>query len=289
VSSAFVGVLNPIRRPRATEAPPWAPTATSPNALAIKRALRTRAALRVAWILIGAQLAEMLTFSWVIYHRWSNTWDYAIRYQGWWGITHGNLNPYASVANRYFLQDHFELINWPLAPLSLLWPHGLWPLWIQDLMVTAGEVGAVLIVVDMLRRGEWSKRIEPWVAITVVAVMLVANPWIYDGIAFDFHYQSVGAACFALLACREMILGRSRWRLILFSALCLACGDIAATYLAAVGLGGVLAGRGQRLRGFGLVVAGVVWFGIVSAAGGNQGSSLAQHYGYLAGASVGST
>lgn len=245
----------------------------------------TRRALLVAVALLAVQLIAMLVLSWVVYHRWSNTWDYAIRYQGWWGIAHGNLDPYSSVVGRYFLQDHFELINWPLAPLSRIWPHGLWPLWIQDGMVTAAEMGAVFMVHDTLRFGTWSRRIPGWAAIGAVTVMLVANPWIYDSVAFDFHYQAVGAACFALLVCREMMLGRNR-RLALFAALCLACGDIASTYLSAVGIGGILAGRGQRRRGLALVATGVAWFGVVSLAGGSAGSGLSGHYAYLAGPGV---
>jgi hypothetical protein len=244
---------------------------------------RLRNAERAAWIALGCQLVAMFFLSWVIYHRWSNTWDFAIRYQGWWGISHGNLNPYASVAGRYFVQDHFELINWPLAPISLLWPHGLWPLWIQDLMVVGGEVGAVLIVADSVRSGRWKSRVPGWTAVCLVALMLVANPWIYDSIAFDFHYQVLGAACFALLACREMIRG-SRWQLLLWAVLCLLCGDIASTYLAAVGVAGIIAGGKQRRRGLALVGMGLAWYALSDLAGGNQGSSIAGHYGYLVGA-----
>ena len=249
---------------------------------------RLRLALLTAWTLLGGQLVALLSFSWVEYHRWSNTWDYSIRYQGWWGIAHGNLDPFSSVVDRFFFQDHFELINWPLAPLSRLWPHGLWPLWIQDLMVVGAEIGAVLVVVDALRRGQWSRRIPGWVAVGLVTVMLVANPWIYESIAFDFHYQSVGAACFALLACREMMGGSTR-RLVLWSALCLACGDIAGTYLAAVGAGGMLAGHGQRRRGLALFCIGLSWVGLTVLVGGNHGSKFSGHYGYLAGLPAGAS
>jgi hypothetical protein len=249
---------------------------------------RLHTAVTSARVLLGGQLVAMLWLSWVVFHRWSNTWDYAIRYQGWWGIAHGNLDPFSSVAGRFFLRDHFEILNWPLAPLSLIWPHGLWPLWIQDLMVVGAEFGAVLIVTDALRRGQWSLRIPGWIAVGLVAVMLVANPWIYESVAFDFHYQTVGAACFALLACREMMGGSNR-RLALWSVLCLACGDIAGTYLAAVGLGGILAGRDQRRRGAVLVGAGVAWLTIVALIGANQGSKFVGHYGYLAGLAPGAT
>jgi hypothetical protein len=151
---------------------------------------------------------------------------------------------------------------------------------VQDLMVWGGELGALYLVVDAVRRPRWSGRFPGWAAVALVTVLLVANPWIYESISFDVHYQSVGAACFAMLACREMIRGRLPL-LALWVVLCLACGDIAGTYLAAVGLGGILAGRASRRRGAVLLVAGTGWFVLSSVLGGDQGSSLTGHYGYL--------
>ena len=237
-------------------------------------------AIRLAWVVFGLQFLAMVLWSSLLYTRWGNTWDFAIKYQGWWGIAHGHLNPYVSVVNRYFWQDHFELINWPMAPLSRLWPGGLWALWIQDAMVVAGEAGALYLVVDAVRRPGWPARLPGWVGVALVTLLLVANPWIYDSVSFDSHFQSVGAACFAMLACREMIRGSIRL-LALWVILCLACGDIAGTYLAAVGLGGVLMGRAYRRRGAALLVLGAGWFLLASALGGGKGSNLAGHYGYL--------
>jgi hypothetical protein len=223
----------------------------------------------------------MVLWNSLIYSRWGNTWDFALRYQGWWGIAHGNLNPYLSVAHRYFWQDHFELINWPLAPISRLWPGSLWALWVQDAMVVGGELGALYLVVDAVRRPTWSVRLPGWVAVALVTLLLVANPWIYASISFDSHFQAVGAACFAMLACREMIRGSNRL-LALWVILCLACGDIAGTYLAAVGVGGILSGRAYRRRGAVLLGLGASWFLLASALGGNKGSNASAHYGYLA-------
>ena len=56
---------------------------------------RLRLALRIAWISLGVQLLAMMLWSSLLYTRWGNTWDFAIRYQAWWGIAHGNLDPYA--------------------------------------------------------------------------------------------------------------------------------------------------------------------------------------------------
>ena len=81
-----------------------------------------------------------------------------------------------------------------------------------------------------------------------------------------------------------MIRGRTGW-LALWVGLCLACGDIAGTYLAAVGIGGILAGRASRRRGAALLAVGALWFVLVSLLGGGQGSNFVDHYGYLAGSS----
>ena len=212
--------------------------------------------------MFGVQLVALLPWSGLLYTRWGMTWDYGIRYQGWWGIAHGHLDPYSTLTTYYFWQDHFELINWPLAPLSLLWPGGLWAVFVQDVMIVGGELGALYLVVDAVRRPGWTSRLPGWVAVALVTVLLVANPWIYHSASFDFHYQSVGAACFAMLACREMIRGRMRL-LVLWVCLCLACGDIAGTYLVAVGLGRHAGrtglptpGGGPPGRGPGLVLRG---------------------------------
>ncbi len=224
------------------------PVRSSPPPLEVpSRDTRVDLAVRLAWLIFGLQLLGMVLWSAHLYGRWGNTWDYAIRYQAWWAIAHGNLDPYVSVAHRYFWQDHFEVINWPLAPLSRVWGGGVWPLWVQDVMVFGGEIGALYLVADAARRPTWPSRLAPWTAVGLVTLLLVANPWIYDSISYDFHYQSVGAACFAMLACREMMRGRTGW-LVLWVVLCLACGDIAGTYLAAVGIGGILV---SRVRGAG--------------------------------------
>jgi hypothetical protein len=237
-------------------------------------------AIRWAWIVFAVQLVALVLWSSMLYNRWGMTWDYGIRYQAWWGIAHGNLDPFSTLTAHSYWQDHFELINWPLAPISRAWPGGLWPLIIQDVMIVGGELGALYLVIDAVRRPGWTDRLPGWVAVGLVSILLLANPWIYVSASFDFHYQSVGAACFAMLACREMIRGRVRL-FVLWILLCLACGDIAGTYLVAVGIGGVLAGWSSRRRGGSLIGVGLTWFLMATAIGGGHGSSLGGHYGYL--------
>ncbi len=238
-------------------------------------------ALRIAWIVLLVQLIGMLLWSALLYSRWGVTWDYALRFQAWWGIAHGNLDPYVTAAQRFYWQDHFELINWPLAPLSRIWPGGLWPMWIQDLTVFGGEIGAVLLVADAVRRPKWPRQLPGFMAVGLVVALLVLNPWIYGSISFDFHYQSVSAACFAMLACREMVRGSNK-RMGLWVGLCLLTGDIAGTFLVALGASGVLLGKDTRRRGAVVGIIGLVWFLGVSALGGGKGSGLSGHYAYLA-------
>ena len=237
--------------------------------------------LRVAWLVLGLQLAAMVAWSTLLYARWQETFDFAMRYQAWWSIAHGDLDPYATVAGYSFFQDHFALVNWAMAPLSRLWGGGLWLAWAQDAIVVAGESGALLLVADATRRSGWPAHVPRWVAVALVTLLLVANPWVYATISFDVHFQTVAGASFAMLCCRELVRGEHRRRVAVWAVLTLACGDVAATYLAAVGLSGVLLGRPTRRAGGILFVAGLAWFVLITAIGANHGSYLSHHFAYL--------
>jgi len=146
-----------------------------------------------------------MLWSSLLYTRWGNTWTSPFA-TGVWGTPTATSTPTSqwptATSGRTIRADQLAL-----APISRLWPGSLWTLWIQDLMVVGGELAPCIW---------WSTRATPrWPVVFradgmvgLVAVLLVANPWIYDSISFDFRYQSVGAACFAMLACREMIGGR---------------------------------------------------------------------------------
>ncbi len=84
----------------------------------------------------------------------------------------------------------------------------------------------------------------------------------------------------ALLA-RDLANGRRRaW---VWVTPLLACGDVASTYLIGVGLAGVLAGRGFRMRGAVLGLLGVTAILIITLGHGNRASGGGLHaYAYLA-------
>ena len=115
-------------------------------------------------------------------------------------------------------------------------------------------------------------------------VLLAANPWIWWSVSFDFHEEGLAIAFVALLA-RDLAHGRRRvWAWVLPV---LAAGAPAATYVAGLGLGGVLAGRRSRVPGAILAVTGVGYSLLVVFIHGDLGSTLAHHYGYLVGTAGG--
>ena len=238
-------------------------------------------ARRVGIALLAAQLVVMVGFSTLLYHRYDLTQDYAQYAQAWYAIAHGHLNPYDSVFHYPFWQNSGELVLWPLALLYFVVPHGIDLLVVQDLMVVGSELVAFLWVIDVLQRARPALSTRAGAVATVaVAVALVADPWVYNTIAFDFHTEPL-AAFFIVLAGRDLWRGRHR-RLVWWVIGALACNALAGLYLAAIGISGLLTGHGRRLPGAALVVVGLAWLATFSALGGHLGAAdAASTYGYL--------
>lgn len=112
-------------------------------------------------------------------------------------------------------------------------------------------------------------------------VLLVADPWVYWSVSFDFHFQLVGIV-FLMLAARALVRkghGRLLW---LWVLLALLSGDVVATYLAGLGAGAALARRSVRSSGTVVAAVSVAWVLLLGAVHANLGSELGLGYGYLA-------
>ena len=121
-------------------------------------------------------------------------------------------------------------------------------------------------------------RAAAWLA-GVGLVLLVANPWIWWSISYDFHEEAVSILFVALLA-KDLANGRRRaWAWV---APILAAGAPSATYVAGLGLGGVLSSRRSRTTGALLVLTGIGYSLLVQFDGGDMAATLGKHFGYLA-------
>jgi len=236
------------------------------------------------WSLLGVQLLAMLAFSTFQYSRFALSEDFANYSQAWWSIGHGNLDPFISGLGVPFWRDNAEFILYPLALLSHVDPHPLTLLWLQDAAVVATELVTFRWILSAVERsrGRVPRR---WAAAVGLgaAVVLVANPWAYETIAFDFHFEPF-AALFCVLVGYDLWAGRTR-RLWLWVPLALACHVLAGTYLVGIGLSGMLAGRRTRVPGAVIAAVGLGWTLAFSALGaaGVKGKNVAGAYGYLVG------
>jgi hypothetical protein len=240
---------------------------------------------RAGYVVLGAQFVVLAWWSARLAGRDALTWDFSFYHQAWWAIAHGHLDPFDSVAGYSFVRSHGELLMWPLALLAWVWPHAVTLLWVQDLGLVGAEVVAFTWLCDLAavtgsrggRRSAWL----PTVLVVAGLVSLVADPWVYWTLSFDFHLEVV-AVFFALAAARTVARDpSSRWAWV-WVGLTLACGDVAATYIVGLGLGAAIAGRRWRRRGIAVAAVGVVWTLVLTVAGWNLGSGLASGYGYLA-------
>ncbi len=106
---------------------------------------------RIGFLALGLKLAGFAWWSTLLYQHFALTPDFAQYQQAWYLIAHGHLNPYDTVGNFPFWQNHAEFIMWPLALLYWLFPSGLQLLWLQDIGVVGAEAGGVPVAVPARR------------------------------------------------------------------------------------------------------------------------------------------
>jgi len=236
---------------------------------------------RVRWwgyLLLGLQLAGFLTWSAILYSRFSVTWDFAIYYQSWFLIAHGDLNPFSTILGIPFWQNDSEFILWVLAPLYWIGRTGLILIWLQDISVAVAEAVAFTWMCELARRAR--REGDAALLACLGLLLLVANPWTWWAISWDLHME-VLVMGFATLLAWDLASGRRRaW---FWMVPVLLAGAATATYVVGLGLGAVLVGRRSRRMGAGMVVLGIGFSLFVVLIHGDVEVSLPRAYGYLAG------
>jgi hypothetical protein len=243
---------------------------------------------RSGFVVLGLQLVAMLVFSTLEYHRFALTRDFADYSQAWWSIGHGVLDPKSTIVGVPFWRNNAEFMMWPLGLLSHLFPNPVSLLWVQDLVVVATELVAFRWISAVVTARHQGMSVRTRDAVGVAALFaLVANPWVYETIAFDFHFEPI-AALFAILVARDLWSGRTT-RLWWWVPLALLCDAFGPVYLLGVGFSGVLASRRTRLPGALVAGAGAAWLLVLTRIGavGVGGRALKASYGYLVPGHVG--
>lgn len=245
-------------------------------------------------VLLGAQLVAMVVFSTTQYSRYTLTEDFANFSQAWWAIAHGHLDPFVTgfAHNRggSFWRDNADFILYPLALLYYIDPHPIVLLWFQDLVVVLTNLVTLRWIVSVLEgaTGRTAKRAVPWLILAAL-LALVVNPWAYETIAFDFHFEPI-AALFCVLVGYNLWAGKTR-RLWWLVPLALISHVLAGTYLVGIGLSAMVAGRRTRRPGAVVAAVGLTWVIVLTAVGpaGDDGQGIGASYGYLTGTHSGKT
>ena len=128
----------------------------------------------------------------------------------------------------------------------------------------AAEVVAFQWARDALRRHQ-GRGLPIAAALSALVVVLLVTPGFYASAWFDFHSQTI-ATLFALLAARDLYNAKIP-RAALWVGLMLLCGDVAATYVVALGMAATVSSRRTRAIGIAMVVVGVAWVLIIAAFG----------------------
>ncbi len=238
---------------------------------------------RIGLVVLAVQLVGLFVWSAVLVDRYALTYDFSVYHQAWWLLGHGNLNPFDTPIGLPVWADHGEFLLWPLALVGDLWPHTVTQLWVQDAALVGAEAVAFLWACDLagaLRAPRMRSSLPALLAATGL-VLLVADPWVYWTVSFDFHMEPVGIL-FILLAGRSLHRDPGGRRFWLWAVLALACGDVVTTFVLALGLAAALAGRQWRRNGLLLAAVALAWELLLVAVGADKASVLTAGYGYLA-------
>lgn len=231
-------------------------------------------------VLLAAQFVVVALYSQRQFSRFDLSTDFAGFNQAVWLIAHGHLDPWSSINSFPFLDDYFALIAYPMAALYWVYPHGVLLLWLQDGAGVLAEVVAARWVIEIAQRRLAPDRVRvggTLLALGAVMVM-VANPWFYQAMFFDFHPEAM-AALFLVLAVRAAWSGRTAWA-VGWSVLLLSCGDLGGLYLAGLGLSLLFALPRRWWWGAGAIAAGLGWLRVTYALGVSQNPFLSG-YAYL--------
>lgn len=235
----------------------------------------------VAAVVLAGQFLWLLLESLHLFGRLSLTSDFALFYQAWHAIAGGHLSPTTTIYRTGpFLSNHFELLVYPLALLEWIDPGGFILLVLQDLAAVLAAFVAFAWSLELLDE-HWGGGSRGRYLIAGSALLVLAlDPWIWWSSAFDFHLQ-VFSALFGVLTARGF--WRRRWVSgSIWAALTLCCGSVESVALLGIGVGLIISGRRLWRQGLALTVATLAWILSLNAAGYDNGSQLANLYGYLA-------
>jgi Predicted membrane protein (DUF2079) len=279
-------VATSLELPTIGEEAPGAVTPTGSSTSALAPTV-LRGALRTAWFIgvavFAAQFILLLLHSWYLWDHFDLTSDFGQYSQAWQQIATGHLNPYDTTYAWYyphygyaFYQADLELVMWPLALLYWVYPHAVDLLIVQDVALAGAGLVAYRWALEHLQLHAPNRRFALLVGGGVL-LLLVLQPWTYWAASYDYHSEPL-AAFFVLLAGRDLWAGRRRgW---VWVALTLLCGNVAASYVVALGIAALISGRRRWRTGIVLVLAGAVWLGVVGLAHSGKGAALSA-YAYL--------
>jgi hypothetical protein len=239
---------------------------------------------RLSKVALFLQLVGMIVFTTVQYDRFALTIDFANYSQAWSAIAHGHLDPYSTLAGVRFLHNDLELLMWPLALFYWLYPHAVILLWLQACAIVGAELVVLAWAKDSVIRSGYG-RAQGVLILGFVTVLLVATPWSWFTLGFDFHFEPF-AALFALLAARDLWAGRYSHLVAWVPLTLMSCAAAGSLYVIAIGLAALVTKRGPRQIPVFVMLAGCLWLTFAAALGAMAFAgpdSLASSYGYLTG------
>ena len=244
----------------------------------VRESADLRVLRRFAYAGFAFLICWLVGFSALEHWRYALTQDFGAANQAWHQITHGDLNPQDTIDGvPHYWQVHLELYFWLLAPIGVLFRGGLTLLLLQD---ACGIIACVITWRWILQILYGERAVPHRLTLALLSLgLLVLDPWVYWSYAFDFHSEPIAVA---FLVAAGYAFYQQKTRLgIGLSLGVLACGDVATTYLAGLGLTLIIASRRYFSIGLALMATAVFWLEFSHRIGAGVMSAFNVTYGYL--------
>jgi hypothetical protein len=247
--------------------------------------LRSRWIVPVVAAIFALKAAALISFSAYEVKFDALNSDFAIFYQCWSLLVHGNLNPFSTMVAQPFWKDHFATAMWPVGLFGLISHSQMVLKLIQDFASAGADYVGALWTLAILRR-TGVRTVVAAVLLASAIVSLLMNPWTYYTDAFDFHFYTI-SELFMVASLYSFYIGRRTIGLLCALGVCTG-GDVNATYVAGLGASIVLGNRRYWKDGLAVMVGAVAIVVGMHAAGAGTGSGLSRGYGYLIASGQGS-
>lgn len=215
-----------------------------------------RSSFRTYWPFFAVYGLALTMFGIIQTDRFALSDDYTWYYQHYTLFGRGDWIPHITACAN-LLCGHFDVLLWPLSLFSFaIKTPAIWKI-IQALSASGAQFVAFLWACDIIDDVQGELPIGKIALKRCALALALINPWVIEACGFDYHDWAI--AGLLLVSAGRSFYKLNRFAGWTFAGLTILAGDLAATYVAALGLSLLLTQKRFRIDGAVMIVVATAW------------------------------